>query len=115
MDDSLNNNEQNVEANSIPIRISEDSVISAIEDQISCDLSDGSVVLSLRDGIYYGLNPVGCRIWELIQKPIRLGDVQEILLEEYEVEPDRCALEIRAFLEEMASKNLLEIRNGEGS
>jgi hypothetical protein len=103
------------EEGSIGQRFSGETVISAIEDQISCDLSDGSVILSLRDGIYYGLNPVGCRIWELIQKPIKIGDIQSTLLDEYEVEPERCAAEIQIFLGEMAEKNLIEIKDGNGA
>lgn len=89
--------------------------ICSIEDQISCEVSDGSILLSLKDGIYYGLNPVGCRIWELIQTPIHFKEIVEILTKEYEVEPGRCADEIRDFLVEMDSKKLIELRNGSSS
>jgi hypothetical protein len=93
----------------------EESLVAAIKDQVSCDLSDGSVVLSLREGIYYGLNPVGSRIWGLLQEPKTLGEIQRILLEEYEVEPERCLAEIRTFLKEMMDKDLIEVRDGKAS
>ena len=38
-------------------------------------LEGEAVILSLHDGIYYGLNSVGLRIWELIQQPRSLGSI----------------------------------------
>lgn len=100
------------EVQSHQTEFSDDTVVTAVDDQISCELADGSVILNLCDGIYYGLNSVGCRIWNLIQDPIAFKEIQAVLLDEYEVEPDKCALEIRFFLQEMVRKGLVEIRDG---
>lgn len=89
--------------------MSDQSIITAIEDQISCDLSDGTVVLNLQNGIYYGLNPVGSRIWQMIQVPIKIGEIRDTLVKEFEVDPERCTAEIIKFLMEMAQRDLISI------
>lgn len=91
------------------MKMSDETVIAAIDEQISCDLSDGSVVLNLHNGVYYGLNPVGCRIWQLVQKPIQFREIRETLLQEYEVDTERCTAEIMKFLREMAERDLISI------
>ena len=81
------------------------------QDQISCDLAEEVAILSIASGIYYGLNTVGARIWKLIQEPRTIHEVRNALLEEYEVEPERCEHDVLALLQELASKGLIEIKN----
>jgi hypothetical protein len=40
--------------------------VTAVQAQVSCDLGGESVILALKAGIYYGLNPLGTFIWNLI-------------------------------------------------
>lgn len=48
---------------------------------ISTELADGElVVLSLEDGMYYGLNAVGARVWTLLEQPRTVRELQESLL-----------------------------------
>ena len=81
------------------------------QDQVSCDLSGESAILNLKAGVYYGLNEVGTRIWKLIQEPQRVGDLRDAILEEYEVEPDRCEADIMALLQAFLDNGLIEVRN----
>ena len=48
-------------------------------------LVDEAAILNLKTGIYYGLDPVGARIWNLIQTPRQLKEILETLLNEYDV------------------------------
>lgn len=81
------------------------------QDQVSCDLSGESAILNLKAGVYYGLNEVGTRIWKLIQEPRRVGDLRDAILEEYEVEPDRCEADILFLLQALLDNGLMEERN----
>lgn len=38
--------------------------------QVSCDLGGEAAILHLTTGTYYGLDPVGARIWTLLEQPI---------------------------------------------
>jgi len=91
--------------------ISRDSMVVVSQDQVSCDLSGESAILNLKAGVYYGLNEVGTRIWKLIQEPRRVGDLRDTILEEYEVEPDRCEADIMALLQAFLDNGLIEVRN----
>jgi hypothetical protein len=55
---------------------------------------------------------VGARIWNLIQTPRTVQEVQDTLLEEYEVEPQRCRDDLLALLQKMVAKGLITIIHG---
>ena len=93
------------------IKLSEQSMIVVSPDQVSCDLSGESAILNLKAGVYYGLNEVGTRIWKLIQEPRRVGDLRDALLEEYEVEPDRCEADLMILLQDLLDNGLIEEKN----
>jgi hypothetical protein len=47
-----------------------------------------AVLLNLKSGVYFGLNPVGTRAWQLLAEHRTLGRVCDVMLDEYEVERD---------------------------
>ena len=69
----------------------------------------------MKSGIYYGLNAVGARIWNLIQEPKTVDEVAAAILAEYDVETDRCQHDIVALLQDLAAHGLVEIRHGTAS
>ena len=91
--------------------ISTSSIVVASGDQISSDLAGEVVMLNLKNGTYYGLDAVGARIWELIQEPRPVAAVRDVILEEYEVEPERCEGDLLALLGELAAAELIEVRD----
>ena len=92
------------------ISVCKESIVSISKDQVSSDfLDEETVILNLSDGVYYGLDPVGSRIWRLIQEEKTVGELIQLLLGEYKVEPERCEREVLAFLETMESKGLVTI------
>lgn len=93
------------------VHISETSVVSATKDQVSCDLAGEAVILNLSSGEYFGLDPVGARVWSLLQEPTSVKAIRDILLEEYDVEPDVCESDLLALLREMAAQGLIEIKD----
>jgi hypothetical protein len=85
------------------------SVIRAVKDQVSCDLEGEAVILSLNNGIYYTLNPVGTRIWNLIQEPLQTGMLCDIIVKEFDVAPDRCAQDVFKLLGQLETEGLIII------
>ena len=88
--------------------------VAAGRHQVSCDLAGEAVILQLQDGVYYGLNPVGARVWQLLQEPRMVGDIRASLLNEYEVEPSQCDRDLSALLSELSSRKLIEVRHESG-
>src|SRR5271170_7976957 len=66
------------------------SIVVAASEQVSCPLGEESAILSLKNSVYYGVNPVAASVWRLIQQPKSVGELRDALVEEYEVEPGRC-------------------------
>jgi len=97
------------------LNLADDTKIVAITDQISCNISDETVVLSFKDGVYYGMNAVGSHIWELIQEPRTMNEIRKSIQEVFDVTPEQCDLDLESFLKEIHERNLLEIKDKEGS
>ena len=90
--------------------ISTDTVVVASQDHVSADLDSESVIL--KDGTYYGLDPLGAHIWELIQKPRQVLEVRDAILSEYDVSAEQCETDLIALLDQLESEGLIEVRNG---
>jgi hypothetical protein len=84
----------------------------AAKDQVSSDLGGEVAILDLQAGTYYGLDNVGARVWSLIQEPRTVVEIRDIIVSEYEVEPDRCERDLIALLQRLADKRLIEVTNG---
>ena len=86
------------------------SVVVASKNQVSSELASDVVILDLEGGTYHGLNATGARIWALLATPRTVGEIREIILREYDVEPQRCERDLLSLLEDLDSRGLLEVR-----
>ncbi len=92
--------------------ISSGSTVVAARDQVSSDLGGEEVgILDLKAGVYYGLDDVGARIWNLLQEPKSVSEIRDVLLEEYDVEADRCERDLLALLQRLADEGLVEVED----
>lgn len=93
-----------------PEGLSLETTVSTSSRQVSCAVADEAVLLSMRDGEYYGLNEVATRIWSLIRQPTTLRQVKTVLLEEFaDVDAAECERALFHFLAEMISLNLVDV------
>lgn len=79
---------------------------------MSADLSGEAVILSLPDGVYYGLDPVGAKIWALLQEPRTLGEVADALVAEYDVERERALEDLYRLTAQLLERGLLSLADG---
>ena len=86
------------------------SIVVVSPEQVSCALGDESAILSLKRDVYYGLNPVGASVWNLLQQPRRVDELRDAILAEYEVEAGRCERDLFALLEKMREEGLIVVR-----
>ncbi|MCC5637194.1 lasso peptide biosynthesis PqqD family chaperone [Nostoc sp. CHAB 5844] len=90
---------------------SENFSVVASREQICSELQGEVVILDIKSGAYYGLNQVGASIWNFIQSPKTVKEIQETILAEYDVDAEVCKRDISALLEDLAAKELIEIKN----
>jgi len=76
---------------------------------VASDMDGETVMMSINNGEYFGLDPVGSRIWTLIENPIRIDKLIEQLLEEFDVTKEQCEIDTLEFLNQLQDKNLLII------
>ena len=74
----------------------------------SVDLDSEGVVLDLDSGIYYGLEGIGRRIWELLEEPSNLADLLARLTSEYDVEENTLRRDVTHFLNQLLKNKLIE-------
>ncbi len=95
--------------------ISDRTVVVATKDQVSCDLAGEAAILNIKNGVYYGLDPVGARIWNLMQEPRVVAEIQNAIADEYDVEPERCARDLVGLLEKLLAEGLIEVKEASGA
>lgn len=77
-------------------------------DVVFHDLDGEVVILNLETGVYFGLDPVGTRIWQLVREHGSLTKVRDALLEEYEVTEARCTHDLLELAARLREKGLVE-------
>ena len=77
--------------------------------QISCELEDEAVVLNLENGVYYGLNTVAARVWELAQEAKTVREIRDFLLAEYEIEEATCTRDLIDLLGQLHRWQLIDV------
>jgi hypothetical protein len=86
------------------------ATVAAAGDVLATSFDDDLVLLNLKDGVYYGLEGVGTRIWALIQRPTRVADIRDTIAAEYEVDPEVCETDLRALLGELVKRGLAVVK-----
>ena len=86
------------------------SIVVATSQQVSCPLGEESAILNLKNSMYYGMNPVGTRIWTLLKEPRSVEQLRDILLNEYQVDAALCERDLLDLLRKMKSEGLIEVR-----
>jgi len=91
--------------------ISLKTIVVASKDNVSCSLGEEAAILHMGSGVYYGLDPVGARIWKLLDQPRSVSDLRAVILDEYDVEPAKCESDLLGLLEKLRTEGLIEVRS----
>ena len=89
--------------------ITTETVISQIEEIVDSDIDGETVMMSIENGEYYGLDDIGSRIWELIEHPVKVSDLIDTLLERFDVDRETCKIDVLKFLNELNEDRILEV------
>ena len=88
----------------------DNSVVTIAKDQLVSKLGDEIVILNMKSGVYYGLDTVGARVWELAQKPQTVKSLHSALLAEFDVDADQCRNDLSELLENLRTEGLVHIQ-----
>jgi hypothetical protein len=71
-------------------------------------LGDEAVILNVSSGVYFGLDTVGTRMWQLISEHGSTEKVVAALLDEYEVEESQLRHDLDKLIDQLIEKELLK-------
>jgi len=88
----------------------DESRVSLSSEQVSAELDGEAVVLNLKDGVYFGLNPVGSRVWSLLKEaPKSVAELRQTILAEYDVGYEECDKDLRSLLDALQGHGLIDV------
>ena len=89
--------------------INPQTTISRKEDVVVAELDGKTVMMSLNNGEYYGLDEVATAIWNGVEQPVTVSELVSRLAKEYRVSLEQCQADVLEFLENLYNKQLIEI------
>jgi len=93
------------------MQINATTTVIASKNQVSCDLAGEAAILNLEDSVYYGLDPVGARIWSLIQNPVTVAALRDAIVADYDVDAERCERDLLELFEQLAGAKLITVEH----
>lgn len=82
--------------------------VRASDDLVFRELDGESVLLNLATGVYFGLDEVGTRIWQLIEQHGRLLDVRDAMTREFDVDEETAGRDLSELVAKMCARGLVE-------
>jgi len=89
--------------------ISLNSRVRILDDVLFQELQGEAVLLNLKTGVYLGLDQLGTQIWQLLQADGSLGKVSEVILQEYDVTPEKLTQDLVSLVAQMEQQGLVEV------
>ena len=73
------------------------------------ELQGEAVLLNLTSGVYFGLDQMGTRIWQLLGKQELLSDVAQSIMAEYDVSQECCVADLLALTADLQRHGLVTV------
>lgn len=74
------------------------------------ELQGEAVLLNLNSGIYFGLDAVGTRMWQLIVEHEQLAPVVQSVVAEYDVSESQTTADLLALVARLQDQGLVTVR-----
>lgn len=68
-----------------------------------------TVLLHMTSGLYFGLDEVGTRVWELLETATAVQQICDQMVEEFEVPRDQLEVDVQTFLQELLDAELIVV------
>jgi hypothetical protein len=71
-------------------------------------LGDEAVILNVGTGVYFGLDEVGTRMWQLMSEHGSTEKVIEVMLTEYEFDEEQLRGDLETLIQQLSEKGLVK-------
>ena len=76
---------------------------------LTAEVDDEIVMLSIENGLYFGLDEIGRDIWKRIEPPCRFRDLVDGLVRDYNADRTIIAADTRELLLKMAAHHVVSL------
>ena len=91
------------------------TVVRVSDNQVSSRVGDEAAILDLDSSVYFGLDPVGARIFELLAEPTSLAAVLDKVVAEYTVDADTARADLLALVSDLLARKLVVVQVGDAT
>ncbi|MDD3230678.1 MAG: lasso peptide biosynthesis PqqD family chaperone [Oscillospiraceae bacterium] len=88
--------------------IDKNTIVEKRENIVTADLDGKTVMMSVENGKYYGMDEIATAIWRNIEQPIRVEQLVHILMDEFDVSEEQCQKDVIAFLTKLYNEILIK-------
>ncbi len=81
--------------------------ITISQQAVTRQVGDETVILHLGAGTYFGLDPVGTRLWQLMGEGKSMAEIWEVMLEEYNVSREDLERDTMSLVEDLLANDLI--------
>ena len=79
------------------------------QEVLSSKIDEEIILMSIKADSYFGIDPVGSQVWEIISKqPLTTSEIVQLMMEDYEVDEETCRADVQAFIDSMYARKLIE-------
>ena len=102
--------ENDTKPNEADVAVDPTSVVSRNEAIVFTDLDDTIVMMDVDEGKYYELDPIGVRIWTLLETSRTAADICDALARQFDVALDTCRRDTLEFLQTASSLRIVHVQ-----
>jgi len=84
-----------------------DTRIRLNQELLSSEIDGETIMMSVENGKYYGLNSVASRIWELVKEELLFSEMIEKLITEFKVDKTTCQNDTEEFILQLEENKLI--------
>ena len=88
-----------------------ETVVARNDEPVAVEVDRTVVMMSLDQGMYFGLEGTGPRIWAMLEQPRSVQQLCDALMSEFEVDEETCRREVCNFLEELRRAQLVRVHD----
>ena len=85
------------------------SVVVRASGLLANELAGDTVLLNAQTYMFYGLNQVGSRIWELLAQPVSVEELCDALVAQFDVDVETCRADTLALLRELYAEKMISV------
>jgi len=92
-----------------------DKVYKKSDSTVSRKIADEFILVPIRQNVgdlesIHTLNEVAARIWELIDGKMKVREIKDVILDEYEVSPEKLETDIIKYIKELENIGAIQVK-----